>query len=56
MVTLQGFTSEIISVPIIAYTQPIASFALEPNQSSLKRKVIDEATGQPVAGTDVVIR
>ncbi|MBY0090740.1 carboxypeptidase regulatory-like domain-containing protein [Priestia aryabhattai] len=54
--TVQGFTSGIISFTIIADTQSIASFALEPNPSSIEGKVTDVTTGQPIAGADVIVR
>ncbi|MEI2325688.1 carboxypeptidase regulatory-like domain-containing protein [Priestia megaterium] len=54
--TSQGFTSGIISFTIIADTQSIASFALEPNPSSITGQVIDIATGQPIVGADVIVR
>ncbi|MED4278752.1 carboxypeptidase regulatory-like domain-containing protein, partial [Priestia megaterium] len=54
--TVQGFTSGIISFTIIADTQSIASFALEPNPSSIEGNVTNVATGQPIAGADVIVR
>ncbi|MED4051937.1 carboxypeptidase regulatory-like domain-containing protein [Priestia megaterium] len=54
--TSQGFTSGIISFTIIADTQSIASFALEPNPSSIAGQVIDITTGQSIVGADVIVR
>ncbi|GAB1765757.1 carboxypeptidase regulatory-like domain-containing protein [Priestia megaterium] len=51
-----GYTSGTISFTVVSDTQAIASFALEPNPSTIQGVVTNVATGTALSGTDVIIR
>ncbi|WWB87080.1 carboxypeptidase regulatory-like domain-containing protein [Priestia aryabhattai] len=51
-----GYTSGTISFTVVSDTQAIASFALEPNPSTIQGTVTNVATGTVLSGTDVIIR